>query len=68
MMTTAPAAVTILNVRCIGWNRKRNRVCNVILARVEEDRWEMDMESEAELCCEACGQRYTLAEYKWRKL
>lgn len=53
-------------VRCSGWIAKRNRLCNRVVALVDIARWEQDMASEAELCCESCGKRYTLAEYLGR--
>lgn len=70
-MVAAPAAVMRVNVRCSGFKRLKNGdqvLCNNVLAKVEVGRWELDMASEAELYCENCGKRYTLAEYKGRKL
>lgn len=53
---------TIVRVYCTGI-RKDGRICNRVLAMVQLSRWEEDMASEAQLCCE-CGKRYTLADYR----
>lgn len=70
-MVTAPATVMKVNVRCSGMKKLKSGdylLCNQLLARVDVGRWEQDMASEAELCCENCGQKYTLAQYRGRRL
>ena len=50
------------HVRCTG--TYHGSICDWLLTKVCTDTWEVDMASEAELVCEHCGKRYTLAEYK----
>lgn len=62
-MTAIAQPAVYVAVYCSG-TKRNGRACPQRLARVNVERWEVDMACEAELVCEQCGKRYTLREYR----
>lgn len=61
-------AKTWIAVHCDRWNVKYHRVCNAVIAKVEQSRWDEDMASQAALKCKDCKSEYTLAEYRYKRV
>ena len=63
-MVAVAVNTMLVSVRCTKL-KKDGRICEALLVKVDLDRWEEDMESDAELFCDRCHNSWRLSDYKY---